>query len=144
RAVAQAQRQPALRRQAGVGLDRQAREADVEHRAVERDDQAAVAVRQADALVATTIRLVAQEAPSTADERHFDAPVPAPAHGPELGVAVAPAPPDARDHGTQLVVAGARAQRALEVGADGGEQAGEQAAVRGEAGPRAVAAERSG
>src|SRR5690606_27565342 len=73
RAVAQAQRQPALRRQAGVGLDRQAREADVEHRAVERDDQAAVAVRQADALVATTIRLVAHAAPPTAVEQLYDA-----------------------------------------------------------------------
>src|SRR5438477_12455316 len=81
--------------------------------------------------------------PLAADLEHLH-----PALGPDrergalLGVAVAAARPAADDEVAQLLVGGAVAHRAPEVEATGGEQAGDQLALRGEPGPGAVAAER--
>src|SRR5262245_60778931 len=58
-----------------------------------------------------------------------------------LGVAVGAAPPDAAHQLEQLVVRGAGPQRALQVAAAGGEQAGHERALGGEPRARTVAAE---
>src|SRR5678816_3450227 len=61
-----------------------------------------------------------------------------------FGVSVRAPDPGVADDVAQLVVGGARAHRAAQVGPLRGEQTGEQAAIGGQARPRAVAAERLG
>src|SRR5215469_16482008 len=59
-----------------------------------------------------------------------------------LGVAVGPPGPDRGKDLAQRLVAGARAHRAAQVVAGGGEQAGVELTVGGQPGPRAAAAKR--